>query len=116
MEMDCVFNAVKYCGTLEIPAAVNTCNDALSATFDAKVAQTMPKLEAYEPETKMRKGSWQRNLAMLKENKQSPCPAGLSQAGLSQAGLSKTACRATLKGVNWAVSQARLREVEAAEK
>jgi hypothetical protein len=84
MEMDCVFNAVKYCGILEDPTAINTCNDALSATFDANVAQAIPKLETYAPESRMRKGSWQSNLAMLKENKTPPCPVGLSQAGLSQ--------------------------------
>ncbi len=106
MEMDCVFNAVKYCGTLKDPAAINTCDDALSATFNAKVAQAMPKLEAYAPESRMRKGSWQRNLAMLKENKTWPCPADTLPS----------TCRATFAGLNWTLSQIYLREANNAPK
>jgi hypothetical protein len=106
MTMDCVFNSIKYCKTLPDDAAIDTCNNALTATFTKNAAQDMQKLKAYVPKSPMRKKGWTRKLDMLKMKTHPPCPETMS----------KTGCEATLAGLNWSLIHTYRREIDAAEK
>jgi hypothetical protein len=106
MEMDCVFNSVKYCKIISEDTDPAACDQALTAFFDTAVAADIAMLEAYVPKSKMRRGSWPRSIALLKDKRQPPCPATAPQ----------DACRASFAGVHWSMVQGFKRGIDRAEK